>query len=97
MMAGVILVTHWFDGGSRTHASSFHIHHQSHLRPLSRNPAVMPRINVPPATLAKIKEAMASAGKEILQSRSAKCKVFAGLSTNRQQTVEGTIWEMWLP
>jgi len=34
----------------------------------SQNPTTMPRINVPPAMMAEIKEAMASTSEKILQS-----------------------------
>jgi len=56
----------------------------------------MPRINVPPTTLAEIKEAMTSTGKEILQSRSAECKPFIELATDPLCEVKGTVWGMWL-
>lgn len=46
--------------------------------------------------LADFKEAMVSTGKEILQSRSAECKVFSEMSTDRRYAVKGTVWEMWL-
>ena len=64
--------------------------------PLFQNPTVMPKINVPPTMLAEIKEAMMSAGEEILQSRSAECTVFGELSTDPRYTVKGTSLGMWL-
>ena len=85
------MVLMYVEGGHHVTRAIVLLSHIDTLTLLSSfaSPAAMSRINVPPAMMAEIKEAMTSTSEEILRSRLDDSQVVSELPTNLQYAVGG--------